>query len=132
MSCECEETCSCKYSIEQVEPEGECIEELVYYKPSWTNCWGFKQIWINIFCVLRRIAIAVEALVTTPTPRQDGVLHFRVADWSTISNGSCLDIPIITGPFEHEITGIGVSYQAGAMTGAGGAYPFQTDLGFHI
>lgn len=124
---ECEENCSCKYAIEQVEPDGDCVADLKFYKPSWTNCWGFKQLVINLFCVLRRIAVAVEALVTTPTPRQDGLLHFRLTDWTTIANGACLDIPLMTGPFEHEITGIGVSYQPGDMAAAHGAYSFQTD-----
>ncbi len=127
MGCECEEKCACKYAITEVEPAGSCAESMTFIKKSWTACWSFRQILINVFCALQRIAIAVEALVTTPTPRQDGVLHFRLTDWATISNGNCLDIPLMTGPFEHEITGIGVSYQPGAMAAAYGAYTFQTD-----
>lgn len=123
---------NCCDDIEEVEPTGDCVESLVYYKKSWANCWGLPVLIINLFCALKDIAAAIREAAGTPSGRQDGVLHFNVDEWEEIEHDACLDVPILVSPFDHEVTGIGVSYISPALADANGGPSFQTDDKFIV
>jgi hypothetical protein len=105
--------------------ENTCVNELEIYDENVVNsCFGWKGLTLHIICALKRIAAAIEALLTTPAPVQTGTLCLRISDWETITNGSTIDVPISTASFEYDILGFGVSYVPPAFSDAHGAYVF--------